>query len=254
MKKRQCERKLQDDRGRNWRANIVRTLLAVALGASLLTPVSAAMVFEQSPLDGNDPFPSISGEQSADGFTLSTTTAVTGLTWWGSYSQDPATLPADVFSVRIFADDGSGKPVATPPTETISQQPTRLPTELPELLDASGALVYRFDVDLVVPFTLDGGKNWYLSVINQFDIGDPNAAWYWSLSDTTGENFYRAVDGGRWSSDLKPPTGNLAFQVRGNPGTAIPLPGSLLLVLAGLAGLNLVGLGSRLRLTAPVDG
>ncbi len=236
MKKRQCESKLQDDRGRDRRAAMVRTSLAVALGASLLTPVSAAMVFEQSPLDGNDPFASISGEQSADGFTLSTTTAVTGLTWWGSYSQDPATLPADVFSVRIFADD-SGKPAAKPYT-TISQQPTRSSTAL---FDQSGAPVYRFDL-VLPPFTVTGATNWYFSVINQFDVTDPNAAWYWSLSDTTDENFYRAVDGDSWSSDL---SGDLAFALSGDPGAAIPLPGSLILVLSGLAGLNLVGLRGR---------
>ncbi len=189
MKKMQCDSTLQDDLGRDWRAAIVRTLLAVALGASLLTPVSAAMVFEQLPLDRSDPFASISGEQSADGFTLSTTTAVTGLTWWGSYSEDPATLPAHVFSVRIFADNGSGAPAtATNPSEAISmQQLTRFPTDL---FDKTGARVYRF-----------------------FD-GDP------------------------WLSDLNPPTGNLAFQVSGGPGTAIPLPGSLLLLLSALAGLG----------------
>lgn len=227
------------------RGMIARALMPVTIAASLVGAASAAVVFEQLPADGNDAFASISAEQSAAGFTLSTTTAVTTLTWWGSYSQDPATLLADAFSVRIFADDGSGAPEATP-IETISQQPTRSSTAL---LDQTLAPVYRFDLALA-PLTLVGGTDWYLSVVNQFDIGDPNAVWYWLLSDTTGENFYRFVDGDPWASDL---AGNLAFQVSGNSGTPIPLPGSLLLLLSGLAGLNLVGLRGSGRLTeAPV--
>jgi len=88
-------------------------------------------------------------------------------------------------------------------------------------------------------------------VVNQFDVGDPNAVWYWLLSDATGENFYRSVDGDPWLSD---PTGNLTFQVIGNPGTAIPLPCSLLLLLSGLAGLNVAGLRGRGRLArAPIE-
>jgi hypothetical protein len=213
------------------RAAIARTLLRLALAASLVGAASAEVVFEQSPVTKNDAFASISAEQSADGFRLSATTVVTGLTWWGSYSQDPTTLAADAFSVRIFADDGSGAPEATP-RETISQQPIRSSTALS---DQSGSPIYQFDL-VLTPLTLLGAKNWYLSVVNQFDVGNPEAGWYWLLSNPTGENFYRTVDGDPWSSDL---TGNLAFAVNGNPGTPIPLPGSLVLMLTGLAGLNL---------------
>ena len=145
-----------------------------------------------------------------------------------------------IVNLRIFADDGS-------PGETISQQPTRSSSLL---VDKTGVAVYRFDL-VLAPFTLAGGKDWYLSVVNQFDVRDPTAVWYWLLSNATDENFYRSADGDPWLSDS---TGNLAFQVIGNSGRAIPLPGSLLLLLAGLAGLNLVRLRSRLRLTTPVNG
>ncbi len=247
MKKEQCEKNLKNAHARDWRAAIGRTVLPVLIGVSLVGAASAAVVFEQSPADGNDAFASISAEQSADGFTLSTATSVTGLTWWGSYSRDPTTLPADTFSVRIFADNGTGEPAANP-SDTIPtlQQLTRSPTAL---FDKTGAPVYRFDL-VVAPVTLVGATNWYLSVVNEFDVTDPDASWYWLLSDTTGHNFYRFVDGDAWSSDLNAPTGNLAFQVSGNPVTAIPIPGSLILVLSGLAGLNLVGLRGRGKLAA----
>lgn len=247
MKKGQCGKNLKNTRAGDWRAGIARTVLPVLLGALVMGEASAAVVFDQSPANGNDAFASISADQSADGFRLSAATSVTGLTWWGSYSQDPTTLPADAFSVRIFADDGSGAPAANP-SETISalQQLTRSPTAL---FDQTGAPVYRFDL-VVGPVTLAGATNWYLSVVNEFDVADPSASWYWLLSDTTGQNFYRFVDGDAWSSDLNPPTGNLAFQVNGNAVTAIPLPGSLILVLSGLAGLNVVGSRGRGKLAA----
>ncbi|MBK7676225.1 MAG: hypothetical protein IPJ27_16565 [Candidatus Accumulibacter sp.] len=234
---------------------MARTLLPLALAASLIGAASAAVVFEQAPADGNDAFLSISAAQSADGFVLSTTTSVTGLTWWGSYLEDPGDpatpLRKDDFTVRFFADDGSGAPKALP-TETILQQPARSSTLL---VDKERAPVYRFDLDLALaPVTLAAGRN-YLSVVNQFDVLDSRAEWYWLLSDTTGQNFYRVVDRDPWSRALNPPKGNLAFQVSGNPGTAIPVPGSLLLVLSGLAGLNLVGLRGRGELAAsPVEG
>jgi hypothetical protein len=234
MKEMKSNRESLHARALGWRAAIARAVLPAVLGASLVGPASAAVVFDQPPADGNDAFPSITAAQSAGGFRLSTTTAVTGLWWWGSYLEDPADpatpLRKDEFSVQIFADDGSGAPAANP-GETMSQQPTRFSTSL---LDQTGAPVYRFEL-VLAPVTLTGGKDWYLSVVNQFDILDASAGWYWLLSDTKRENFYRFVDGDPW---LSQPTGNLAFRVIGNPETAIPLPGTLLLLLCGLAGLR----------------
>jgi len=210
-----------------------RAVLAVLLWVSAVNVASPAVVFEQAPVDGADAFPSISAAQSADGFALSMTTGVTGLSWWGSYSQDPATLPVDAFSVRIFASNAGAGPKTIPAT-TITQQPTRSATSL---FDKTGAPVYRFDLVFAL-LSLAGGMDWYLSVVNAFDVGDPNAVWYWLLSSATGENFYRFVDGDPWSSD---PTGNLAFQIRDSSGTSIPLPGSLFLALFGLLAMRMSG-------------
>lgn len=156
---------------------------------------------------------------------------MSSLIWWGSYSDDPSNLPADAFHVRLFADNGFGRP-ATTPTDEITQAPMRTPTTL---VDITGAVVYRYEIALLNPLTLTGGTPFYLSVINLFDIGDPNASWYWLLSDDIGANFYRAASTDPWQQDT---TGNFAFAIA-TTTTSIPLPGTLVLLLPGLIGLGL---------------
>lgn len=209
--------------------------VALVLGFCLASGASAGVVFEQSPVGGNDAFPSIYAAQTADDFVLLANTPVSGLVWWGSYSKDPATLPADEFHVRVSADDGSGRPAIDPFTE-FTQTPTRTPTLL---ADISGAAVYRYEMVLPSPLILAGGSTFYLSVVNQFDIGDPNANWYWLLSDTVGANFFRAASGDPWDKDM---TGNLSFTVSAGAPIPASLPGTLSLLLSGFAALS-VGAG-----------
>lgn len=211
-------------------SSIVRAALPLLLGFSLLS-AAADELFTQSPQNGNDAFPSISTLQSADGFVLAASASVTSLTWWGSYSFDPASLAADDFSVHIRADDGSGRPEVSPRLP-ITQAPTR---EFAGIFDVSGAKVYRYDIALATPILLTGATNWYLSVVNRFDLDDTNAVWYWLLSDAVGDSFYRAADVDSWTPET---TGNLSFSISGDAGTPIPLPGTLLLLVPALAGMG----------------
>lgn len=233
-------------RARGWWAGIARAALPAVAGALLSGPVSAAVVFGQLPVSGNDSFASISVEQGADDFRMSATTEVSGVTWWDSYTQHPGTLPADEFRVQIFADDGSGRP-AINPMAAFSQQATR--TEEALLVDVTGARVYRFDL-AVAPLTLAGGNRWYLSVVNQFDVNNANAGWFWLLSDTSGENFYRFASVDAWTSDL---AGNFAFQLTGNAGAPVSLPGSAVLLLSGLAAMNALGMRRQRNLASRLN-
>ena len=218
-----------------------RTVLPLLLGLSLAGGALAGVVFEQSPVGGNDAFPSTSAAQSADDFLLSVKTDVSALTWWGSSSDSLANLPADIFRVRISKDDGSGHPAIVPWVE-FTDAPTRSLAS-PLLTDVSGAEVFRYDLALPA-LTLEGGVRFYLSVVNEFDVGDPNAAWYWLLRDDNGANFFRAASTDAWTTD---PTGDLSFAIDGKatpPGQSVPAPGTLALLLSGL-GMMYVQSGRR---------
>ncbi len=231
MKKMELEEAFVRGRFLGRQSLIVRAALPLLLGFSLLSAAAADELFTQSPQDGNDAFPSISTLQSADGFVLAASISVTSLTWWGSYSFDPASLAADDFSVHISADDGSGRPKASP-SVTITPAPAGVVRT--SLFDVSGAEVYRYDLALATPILLAGATNWYLSVVNRFDVKDQDAVWYWLLSDVVGDSFYRAADVDSWTPET---TGNLSFSISGDAGTPIPLPGTLLLLVCGLAGM-----------------
>jgi hypothetical protein len=215
--------------------SVACSTVTLVLGLSLANGASAGAIFEQSPVGGNDAFPSVSAAQSADDFVLSANTLVSGVVWWGAYSAAPATLPLDEFRVGFSADNGTGRPEINPMAE-FTQAPTRTATSL---TDISGATVYRYDLGLPGALSLSSGTTFYLSVVNEFDIGDPNANWYWLLSDATGDNFYRAASGDPWDMDM---TGNFSFAINADGGTPVPLPGTLLLLLSGLAGLSLAEL------------
>ncbi|KFB67361.1 hypothetical protein [Candidatus Accumulibacter vicinus] len=235
MSKRELE---DDDLGGSPRGlprSIGRAALPFFFGLSLISGAWAGVVFKQLPLGGNDAFPSISTAQTADDFVFSATTAISGLTWWGSYSDDPDKLSPDAFRVSIHADDGSGHPAIDPAVE-FTLAPTRTPTRL---ADVSGADVYRYDLALPSHFVLAGRSTFYLSVVNEFDVKDPDATWYWLLSDAVGANFYRAAYVDPWGDDA---TGNFSFAINGKattPGPILPLPGTLVLLLSGLAAMTL---------------
>lgn len=197
--------------------------LILSFGLALAQQAMGEIAFQQAPVDGNDAFSSISAAQSGDDFALSSDALVNALSWWGAYADDPANLAADSFRVRLFEDDGSGLPKTAPFVE-FNQSPVRTATAL---TDVTGATVYRFELAPPSPLALSGGKPYYISIVNLFDIADPNADWYWLLSDTTGTNFYRFASTDPWQADV---TGNLAFALH---TAAVPEPGTCAMVLAG---------------------
>lgn len=199
----------------------VLLVCALAAGIGFSGTTGAALAFSQPPADGNDAFLSISADQSADDFTLARNGMVDGLTWWGSYRLDPTGLPADLFQVSIFQDDGLGNPEISP-LNMLTDTATRTPTAL---LDVTGQTVYQYDLSVTSPFALTGTTPYYLSVVNKFDPNYPDADWFWLLSDTSGSNYNRYAANETWQSFT---TGNLAFHIN-----VVPEPATLWLFLMG---------------------
>jgi len=142
-------------------------------------------------------------------------------------------LPADLFRVSFFQDDGSGNPAISPLT-TFMDTATRAPTGV---FDATGETIYRYDLLVTSPFALTGGRPYYLPVVNEFDVNAANANWYWPLSDASGSNYYRFAVNDPWQSDI---TGNLAFNINVIGATAVPESANLWLFLMGSVLLGLV--------------
>jgi len=142
-------------------------------------------------------------------------------------------LPADLFRVSFFQDDGSGNPAISPLT-TFADTATRAPTGL---FDATGEMIYWYALLVTSPFALTGGTPYYLPVVNEFDVNAANANWYWPLSDTSGSNYYRFAVNDPWQSDI---TGNLAFNINVIGATAVPESANLWLFLMGSVLLGLV--------------
>lgn len=210
-----------------------KQLLAVfMLGAIYLFAVEshAAIAFQQLPTNGSDVYPSIPTEQTSDDFVLPTNGLLNTVTWWGSYAEDPAGLPDDWFRVSLFNDDGSGNPTSEPfasLTEYVSRS-------LTGSVEATGKSIYRFEMVIPGSIHLTSVSSYYLSIVNQFGQIDPNAYWYWLLSDTTGRNFFRFSDNEDWQSEA---TGNMAFTV----STVVPLPSAIGFWLTGSVLIAFVG-------------
>ena len=202
-------------------------LLKVLSGLFFLSFFSwsqAAVVFEQSPLDGGDGPASFFEEQTAEDFSLTADTEITSIQWWGSFVDD--TLSDNVFDIRFFNDNG-GLP-SDSAFQTFNVTASRSSTSL---FDSFQAPVFLFETSLN-GLNLLANTPYYVSIVHPADQQDDE--FYWLQSDTTGTNFHRnTASSSNWSSSSSndPSThGNLAFRLLGNQQTNnVPEPGSLVL-------------------------
>lgn len=163
------------------------------------------------------------GVTSADDFRLGGPIAVTSLTWWGN---DYIPQVADVFSIRFFEDD-NGKPGAL-----LSEFEPTLVTKAIEGFGSQplgGYELSRYSAPLPSPQAFQAEVRYWLSIKN------PRSAewtWDWRISDShANPGMLFKLEGEDW--------GNLSygtetsFQLFG-----VPEPSSLLLLVAGCAGLE----------------
>ena len=217
--------------------------LAGALLASAMAWAStadAALIVQQSPLDGGSAFASYLDQQSAEDFIVPVDTAVTAVRWWGTYLESAPPAADDAFHVRFFTDDG-GVPAVAPFAEFI-QPPLIVSRTATGLTDTGGITVYQFDVTLPGPVAVSAATTYYLSVVNFFD--DVDAEWYWLQSALAGENFFRLFgDAEPWAADE---SGDLAFALF--DARSISEPATLPLAMMVFAALGLWVRRARLSL------
>lgn len=177
--------------------------------------VQSSIVYSQLPLDGADGASSFFEEHSADNFLLPVNKRITGVQWFGSFTDSG--VSNNIFDIRFFADDG-GLP-GTLISESLSVSATRSMTGLTDIV---GAEVFRFSSSISSVLLLEN-TIYYLSIVHPEDAVDDE--FYWILNNNENNNFTRntnvAVDNS-WKVGVSAP-GNLSFNIVPEPSAPLLL-------------------------------
>jgi len=167
----------------------------------LSTQTHAVLVYEQ-PWGGTvtGPFSQTQGnipsntQEIADNFTALDNWTISGVTWHGSYNGSPLPANSNVsFLLRIYSET-NGLPAANPLYEQ-SVLPTYTATT-----STSTLFGYEFSADLLSPFLLQSGSNYWLSIQDD-DTGTPNYIWNGNVLGT-GDGFAVRKAGAWAASDV----------------------------------------------------
>ncbi len=200
----------------------------------LTGPVHADLLFAQPVISGGVALASDFArfQQEADNFALVTPATVQSIQWWGAYTNNA--VQGDNFTLRLFSD-AAGNPASTPFVDVTAMNVTRT---LTNLVDNLGDPIYAYQADLASPTSLNGSTPYYLSVVNNTP---PGGVWDW-VGSGPGSHWARTDDASAWTVSTN--STGFAFTLLGAAGTAVPEPGSLLLL--GCASLGLLAYGHRL--------
>lgn len=167
---------------------------------------------------------------------------ITGIHWWGFYSDYISDRPLDVddrFILSIYARSGDA-PALTPLFEIETQDVNR------EMWLRNGARagenIYLYSAYLVTPLDLAPDTTYYLSVANNIYL-DTGIVWCWPEHHyRVGNTFVRTSLDDPWLIDVHEL--EMPFYLTGGQ-TPIPEPASLVLVGMGLLGLYARRRGAR---------
>ena len=187
---------------------------------ALVNQQPANIIVNQQPVSTGDGFLSSvdAGALNADDFMSADNYRLDMLTWWGAY--DGGVSTSDAFTVQLFADDNTGNPAVSPLFQFNSSSVTRQAV--------AGSDIFSYSLNVALDsIMLNAGSTYYLSVMNDTQDFD----WFWLLSDSGSDNWYRSEFGEAWTSD---PTGNFAMRIDGSVVRGVPEPESLSLFLLPL--------------------
>lgn len=169
------------------------TFMALSLTACPPRVSSLHLIFDQGDY-GTGALTSYVAQQVADDFVLTTgLSTVRHLTWWGLES---GSISMNGFIVRIFEDDGTDHPKATPlysfPLSGVSREATGSLSA-----PAWGSRpIYEYSVDLM-SISVEPARIYYLSIVHNTGL------WDWMRrNDAVGGQYshYRSEDSGLWTS------------------------------------------------------
>lgn len=239
----------------------MRTLasLVALLLVSIVTPGLAAPVVYSDPLasppnlaSGSNWDPSSSTQQTASVFTLSSTSEIKGINWWGGFnalsgSDSPVTTP-NPFIIRFF-DVVGGNTIAVNPFFEVNLLPAAVSTGLTSPFPQVDEIFY-FTAELSGSGpVLVSGQQYAISILMDRTQG-PLASFpandfaNWQRTNSTGLAANRTSgDGTAWNTNNV----QYAFELEGLAAaeTGVPTPGAGMLMLLGLMGLVVRKRGDR---------
>ena len=191
------------------------------LALLVCAPGFAGVLYDQPLVNGTDggPFSNDPTQLFANLFSIAGGGVINQAVWYGAAE---ANLPFSNFNVEFYADT-AGSPGAQlaifTGTPTLVDQGVK---------DSYGAELFQFTMNFA-GFTASPGTNYFFSAS---DSGSEN--FVWALSNLTGHaKFSTSGAAGPWNVD--PSRQSNAFTLLNSAGT-VPEPGTLMLVVAGLAG------------------
>lgn len=177
---------------------------------------------------------SLNYQSVADNFSMSSSGAITNMTWWGRSRDATSTQNVNGFLISIFHSTGGivGS-LAYSATVAIGDVTVTSDNPPPNLL------AYRYSISSLendmAAAHLGAGDYWF-SVVALMVPGDPDEGWLWQTLDDDGDGFRFTIDEGRstWGYFNSGSINNMAFVLEGH---LIPVPPAVFIGAACLLGL-----------------
>ena len=174
-------------------------------------------------------------QQTVDDFSLQTACDVGTVRFWGFYFHPWSPEPAvDAFTIRFYADNGSGAP-ALDCFKSYSSSEMTLQKQDTGLVPFVNCEALKFTAVLNTPVSLLADTTYYVSIVGSHSGEDDYAQWHWAGrdhgSDPSGAAWIRMVDENTWTAS----DGDALFQFS---VAAVPeISGGAILYGMGLLGL-----------------